>query len=150
MNGRDALKLMARSYPGGIEAVALRLGKAAGTLEKELGNAKGFKFSEDDAESLASFCVEVNAPHAAAWLLSVAAIYGAKVTLPDTLGVPGEDILQCLSHVVHETSDVTTAIVQGQKDGSLSPNDKRHIRKETLEAMEALQRVLRIVGEADE
>lgn len=38
MNKLDILKLMIRHYPGGIEVVALRLGKAVSTLAEGYRN----------------------------------------------------------------------------------------------------------------
>lgn len=148
MNSLDALKTMVRNYPGGMEAVALRLGKSPSTLDKELRNAPGYKMGVLDASALTCLCMEVHAPHALAWLNAEAVNCGVSVVLPEQAAAGGGDVWQLMSLAVAEVSDVTAAVVNGQADGSISPNDRKRIQKEVAEAIDALQQLMRATDAA--
>ncbi|KQM79834.1 hypothetical protein ASE76_01110 [Xylophilus sp. Leaf220] len=63
---------MVRDYPGGVEAVALRLGKPWQTLDKELRAAPGYKLGIREACAIGQLCAEAGTPSAAAYATSVA------------------------------------------------------------------------------
>ena len=64
MELNDAVRRMARHYPGGLKALAARLDKSDSTLDKEIRGAYGFKLGLQDAHDLAVMCVDARSPHA--------------------------------------------------------------------------------------
>jgi hypothetical protein len=48
-----------------------------------------------------------------------------------------------IAKFIKETSDVVSAVVEAKADGHYSPNDKKRIRKEVIEALDALLQIER-------
>lgn len=148
MNSLDALKLMVRHYPGGVEAMAVRLNKPKRTLEQELLGSQAFKLGVLDASAISSMCIEVDSAHALAWLNAEAANCGVRVDLqPGGVGA-ALDPMQAMSVAVREMADVTEQTVVAMADGSISANDRKRIQREITEAMDALQQLQRAVDAA--
>jgi hypothetical protein len=142
MDALDALRLMVREYPGGMNVVADRLGKAPSTLEKELRGAIGYKLSANDAGAITTMCYEVRSPHAAAYATAVAACCGAHVSLRPPEGQPGAvDLMQDVGRVLGEVSDVVSTVTAAGADGRISLNESRSIGNEVRDAITALQRL---------
>lgn len=65
INPDDALYNLARRYPGGIEALALRLGRAPAVLRKQLmPSIETHHLSPDDFRSIIELCAATNVPDA--------------------------------------------------------------------------------------
>lgn len=147
MNKLDILKLMIRHYPGGIEVVALRLGKSVSTLEKELRNAPGYKLGMHDADEISSLCIEAGSEHCHAYVNAVASRCGGFVRLP-AQSMPLKSLRSCLADVVKEASDVLTAGVTGLADDDISDNDEKLISRELAELLGKIQGVQRGISAA--
>lgn len=139
MNTLDNLKLMIRHYPGGMEVVALRLGKAATTLEKELRGAEGFKLGQLDAEAISAMCIEADSPHCRMYATTIAGQAGAMLDLP--VREMGGNLQSKVADAVKEASDVLMSATAALADGVVSDNDLKDINRQIAEAMEVLQSV---------
>lgn len=147
MNKLDTLKLMIRHYPGGIEVVALRLGKAVSTLEKELRNAPGYKLGMDDADEISGMCIEAGSEHCHTYVNVVATRSGGFVRLPPQ-AMPLKALRVCLADIVKEASDVLTSGITSLADDDISDNDEKLISRELTELLGKIQEVQRGVSAA--
>lgn len=149
MNKHDILKRMIRHFPGGIEVVALRLGKTVSTLEKELRQAPGYKLCMNDAEEISCMCIDAASEHCHDYVNAVALRGGVAIQL-----LPQASTLKslrlCLSDVVKEASDVLTAGVVSLADDDVSDNDEKLISRELAELLAKIQEVQRGVTAAHE
>jgi hypothetical protein len=143
MNDLDALRLMVKHFPGGLEVVALRIGKTAEVLRKELGRAQGFKLGLSTAMLISELCIEANSEHCHAFVNVVTASSGGFVRLPVVDMREPQCINKTMCETVREMSDVTTATLSANADDVISDNDLRAALKEIGEAREALQKLER-------
>lgn len=145
MNLLDSLRLAARNYPGGLEAVALRLGKSVSTLDKELRRAPQFKMGADDATEIAAMCMEVGSPHAADYPTRVAeAVGGTLLLLPTALqNLPDELTAESLAKLMREFSDVVSSAAKADADGEISSNEMADVQKQWAELIASGQTFMR-------
>lgn len=141
MNDLDALRLMVKHFPGGLEVIALRIGKPAETLRKELAGAPGFKLGLSTAMLISELCIDANSEHCRAFVNVVAASSGGFVRLPVMEMSEPACINKKVSETVREMSDVTAAALSANADDVISDNDLKHSLKEIGEAREALQKL---------
>jgi hypothetical protein len=140
MNVLDSLRLMVREYPGGIAAVALRLGKSPSTLEKELRGAPGYKFGVLDACAVSEMCREMQVPSASAYVTAAAASCGATVAVESPSAAPSDrELVTQTGQLLREVADVVSAVIQAGGDGRVSLNELRLVEREGREALLALQ-----------
>jgi hypothetical protein len=140
MNPVDAVRLMVRSYPGGIDTLAVLVGKSPETLRKEIaGTDPRYKLGVTDACAISEACIAVNSEHCRAFANAIAVNCGGFVQLP--VRESGQSVQAGLVQVVKEASDVLQAGTAGMADGFISDNDKRAIEREVTELIEQLQRL---------
>ena len=140
----DSVRRSVRHYPGGLGAVALRLGKSPSTLEKELRAAPQYKLGAVDAAEIAAMCSEVGCDHAADYPTRVAeAVGGTLLLLPRVAGVARDDITaQGVAALVREFSDVVSAAALADADGDISANEIKHVRAQWAELVAAGQQFM--------
>lgn len=143
MNDLDALRLMVKHFPGGLEVVALRIGKTPEVLRKELGGAPGFKLGLASALLISELCIEAGSEHCRALVNVVTASSGGFVRLPVVEMREPVCINKTVSDTVREMSDVTAATLLANADNNISDNDLKTTLKEIGEAREALQKLER-------
>ena len=150
MNSLDALRLMVRCYPGGIEAVALRVGKPAKTLEKELRNEQGHKLGVLVADEINALCNEVASKHCRAYVNAIAGDTGGFVELP-VRSMGRQDLRTHAADMLRECSESISALTEALRDEAISDNERRSIERELGELIEKVQEVqcgVRAVHEA--
>ena len=148
MNDCDALRQMIDHYPGGREVVALRLDKPWSTLDKELRDAPGFKLGMRTARRISEMCCEADSPYCMAWLTVVASCSGARVErLP--LDDVGGDVFPLASESVREVADVASVVFGGKRGAEKTTNGNKRLQKEVAQALDALQRLQRVVGQSE-
>lgn len=131
---------MVDHYPGGREAVALRLGKTEETLRKELSGVPTHKLGVIDAETIVALCRDAGGEFRAAYAASVARCSGGYFTL-QALDLSEAISLQLSSaEVMRETSDVAMVTAKAEGKGGISDNSLRAVLLEIEEAHEALRR----------
>lgn len=139
----DGVRRAARSYPGGIDAVALRLGKSPSTLEKELRSAPGYKLGFEDAQEIMTLCRDVGSDHALDGLNAQADVLGAVVTLLPAGVDPSSCTGARVAKLMREFSDVVASLGESLADGVITPNELRKIEAQWSEMVAAGQVVLR-------
>lgn len=147
MNKHDILRRMVRCYPGGIEVVALRLGKPVSTLEKELRQEPRYKLCINDAEEISCMCIDVGSEHCYDYVNALATRGGIAVHLsPQPASL--RSLRACLADIVKEASDVLTSGIASLADDDISDNDEKLIGRELAELLGKIQEVQRGVTAA--
>lgn len=141
MDFLDSVRRAVRHYPGGVEAVAARLGKSPSTLEKELRAAPQYKLGAVDAAEIAAMCSEVGSTHAADYPTRVAeAVGGTLLLLPHAPHGARDDITaQGVAALVREFADVVSTATMADADGEISLNEIRAVREQWAELVAAGQ-----------
>lgn len=130
MNRRDAALHLARRYPGGIEAVAARMGKRPDTLRKELTGVEGYKWGVEDEELLVSLCQAAGVPDCLAPLNAAAANAGALVIpLPAQDGMSG-GAWACLATAVEKFGTLARDYGAAFADNVITANELRTIERD--------------------
>lgn len=143
MNNRDALALMVKHFPGGLEVVALRVGKPAETLRKEIGGNAGFKLGLDTAVLISDLCIDAKSEHCYAFVNSVSGPAGRFIELPVREMVEKQDLRQDAAVMLKEGTDVLSELTVALADEQISDNELTRIEREVADAVESLQAVLR-------
>lgn len=143
MNDLDALRLMVKHFPGGIEVMAMRLGKTVEVLRKELAGAHGFKLGYLTVTMIRDLCIETGSEHCLALTNVFCAGSGGFVRLPVVEVREPVNMQKTMGDVVREMSDVTVSALEADADGVISDNDLKRAQREIGEAREALQKLER-------
>lgn len=147
MNVRDALRRAIRNYPGGVEAIAPRLGKSWHTLDKELRGASGFKLGADEAAEAAAMCVEQKSEDALAYASAVAARSGCMLLpMPDLVDLETDDCMRALGETAREFGELCTEVCQSLVDGTVSDNEMRRIEREAGHMLSKLNALVAAVA----
>lgn len=150
MNRLDACLQLARRYPGGIDALALRLGRRPDTLRKELTGVPGYKLGVDEEETIVALCLAAGVPDALAPLTAAAANAGALL-LPLPCTAAGDlPSLQRLADAAREFGEFAGALAQAEADGKISANERKRIEREGSQLVAAIQAVMSAVAREHE
>lgn len=135
MNVLDSIRRAVRHYPGGVDAVAARLGKSPSTLEKELRAAPQYKLGATDAAEIAAMCMEVHSANALDYPTRLAEAVGCTLLpLPHGSIDSAEPVTAvALATLVREFADVVTAAATADADGEISTNEMRQICEQWAE-----------------
>lgn len=150
MNEHDALRLMARHIPGGLEVLAVRLGKSEETLRKELAGDTKFKLGLRDAVAISEMCIEAKSEHCYAFVNSLAGKAGNLVALPVREMGSKQELRGEMAGMLKECSDSFGALTEALSDDRISDNERRTIERELGELAARLQAVHRGVRENNE
>ncbi len=155
MNTSDALKLMVKSFHGGIDVIALRVGKNPETLRKELsGVDPKFKLGEATAQLINDLCIEEQSPNCYAYVNAVAAPAGGFVRLRLDQGL---DCAASAPSLIGSTVDLVTGasrvladVTAARADGGISDNERKQIERDVTEVIRSMQCILRAVEQENE
>ena len=139
MNPQDALRQMAKAYPGGYESLAPRLGKTPEVLRKELSDDPKFKLGQQTASLISELCIEVKSAHCYDYMNAVAADGGGFIRLTVREMSEPVSVTRAVSAVTTELSHVVSETLDGDADGVISDNDLDRALKEIGDARAALQ-----------
>lgn len=143
MNILDAARSTVRNYPGGVEAMALRLQKQPGTLDRELRGAPGYKLGAVDAAEIGVLALEQGGEQAAAYFNAVAAAArGMLVLLPRG----GEDLAPSAKDVaalMRECAEVVDAAADAEADGRWTLRELDGLERRWAVAVAAGQTLVR-------
>lgn len=145
MTPQDALRTMAKAYPGGYESLAPRLGKTPEVLRKELSGDVKFKLGLHTATLISELCIESGSPHCHDFVNAIAADGGGFVQLPVIAMTEPMNVMRSISTVTSELSHVVTATLESDADNHISDNDLARIRKEAAEALATVQQLIQTV-----
>lgn len=154
-NSTDALYAVARSYPGGIEALARRIGKSASVLYKKLERGdESHHLRDDEFDLLMSLCAAARVPDAYRPLRVKAWRHGhVAVKLPEFGDLASNDLATQVVKVFREGGDVASAIDEALGgDRRIDAAEGRRIESEIEQAIAALvelrERVRALAGAA--
>lgn len=148
MNILDTVRRQARSYPGGIEAVALRLCKSASTLEKELRGAPGFKLGAEDAAEISAMCVDVGSEHALAYATAVAACMNCMlVPMPADVDTNGSECLRAAAETARQAAQHMSEVFAALADGRVTDNELVTVDRASGRFFAAQQTLRRLLGD---
>jgi hypothetical protein len=145
MSVLDAALYLVKSYPGGYESLAPRVGKPASTLRHEVeatGSAKlGLLTAELMTIHSGNPCIVQALAHAA-----------GGVFLPGLpAGSSADDLtLLAVSDAIGEVGKLVTAFSESIADGRVTANELRNIEREALDASGKLMHLLAIARQMHE
>jgi hypothetical protein len=142
MNSNDSLRLMVAFYPGGREAMAVRLGITDEVLRKELSDGPSHKMGVTRAEQISEFCIEAKSEHCYAYVNALNARSGRMLELPVIDMAGKQDIRSDMALMLKECSDAVVALTNALADDTISDNEMRDVRREVLELFSVTQKVL--------
>ena len=142
MDVLDSVRRAVRHYPGGLDAVALRLGKSPSTLEKELRAAPQYKLGAMDAAEIAAMCTQLGTPHALDYPTRLAEHCGATLlTLPQGLQ-PDSITAGAVAGLMSELADVVGEVAAADADGEISANELKAIQQQWAELVGSGQQLM--------
>lgn len=139
-NQHDALYLVARSYPGGIEALAQRMGKTANVLYNKLRPGVDTHYpSFEEVSEIIELCAASGVPNATLPLYALCARHGlVAFAFPDVAQLTDDDLTRAVCDAVKEMGDVTCAIGGALSDGQFSMAEIAKIEQEIQQVMGAV------------
>lgn len=143
MNELDAIRLIVANFPGGLEVVALRLGKPAETLRKEIAGAQGFKLGVIQASEISAMAIEAQSTHCHAFVNVIAGSAGQFIQLPVREMAGKQDLRNDAAGLVKEGTDVMLELNAALADDNISDNELARIEREALDVYERTQAVIR-------
>jgi hypothetical protein len=141
----DAFDRLCKHYPGGIAAMALRLGKREGTLRAELKPPVGStaKLGYDDAVEIMRNCQQLGMPDALAPLDLLEAEFGRQaIPLPELAQLGDADLVRHTHRLTSEFSDVLMAVAAAGDADGVTDNDLRNAEAQFGELIAAGHQVL--------
>lgn len=141
MELNDAVRRMVRNYPGGLNALAARMGKSPSTLDKEIRGAHGFKLGLQDAYDIAVMCVDAGSA-CAMDLMNLMAHATGHVLLPMPVAQPGCMTLERLAALMHECGEVVTTVTKAKADGHVCDNELKECLRQWTEMVAAGQALM--------
>lgn len=139
-NQHDALYLVARAYPGGIEALAQRMGKTANVLYNKLRPGVHTHYpSFEEVSEIIELCATAGVQNATLPLYALCARHGlVAFAFPDPATLTEEDLTRSVCDAVKEMGDVTGAIGGALADGQFSFAEIEKIEQEIQQVMGAV------------
>lgn len=143
MNELDAIRLIVANFPGGLEVVALRLGKPAETLRKEIAGAQGFKLGVIQASEISAMAIEAQSAHCYAFVNVIAGSAGQFIRLPVREMTAKQDLRNDAAGLMKEGTDVLLELNSALADEEISDNELARIEREAAEVFERAQALVR-------
>lgn len=134
---QDALYLQARNYPGGVNALAVRMGRSPNVLYKQLRPAVDtHHISFEDVSLITEFCADARQPDAYLALQAFCWRHGhLAVRLPDAdVGADASELFQTVLSILQAEGALASQIQ------SSIANDGKIDRNEVVDIEEALER----------
>ena len=139
----DAARRAVRHYPGGLEAMAVRLQKQPGTLERELRGAPGYKLGALDALEITVLAQEQGGEHALAYANSVADALGAMLVLLPRDGNVRSASARDVALLMRECAEVVMAVANVEADGRITRRELEDLERQWADVVGAGQVLLR-------
>ena len=134
---RDHAYQLARAYPGGIEALAHRMGRNPTTLGHELRGQGSAKLGLEDAATMADFSQDLRVLEA--WNAQHGLVV---IRMPHLPAGPVGGCLDKLSTTAREFSELVTEVAADMGDNRLSDNELHRIEREGAELLAAVHQLL--------
>jgi len=140
MNQHDALYKVARSYPGGIEALAQAMGISVNVLRNKLAPTIASHYpSFEEVSAVVDLCHQAGVPDAHLPLHALLVRHGMAafvVPSPDSIG--DDDLSQTVCKVMSQVGAVAEAVSTALLDGKVTAAEADLIEREFQGALSAL------------
>jgi hypothetical protein len=141
INQHDALYRIARSYPGGVEALAARMGKTVPVMYNKLRPSISTHYvSFEEMTEIIEHCMQAGVQDAAlpaqafAWRLGY-----VMMPVPHVGSVPNEDLTQHVCKAVKEFGDVASSLYKSlASNQDINERELEEFEKEFQEATAAM------------
>jgi hypothetical protein len=140
MTLRDQAYNLARAYPGGAEALALRMKKNPTTLSHELRGQGTAKLGLEDAAAMTDLSGDLRILEA--WNANMGLLV---IRMPEPRDGPAGSCLDKLSQTAREFSELVAEVAGDLGDGKLNDNELQRIEREAADVLAAVHALL---GEA--
>ena len=140
MTLRDQAYNLARAYPGGAEALALRMKKNPTTLSHELRGQGTAKLGLEDAAAMTDLSGDLRILEA--WNANMGLLV---ILMPEPKDGPAGSCLDKLSQTAREFSELVAEVAGDLGDGKLNDNELQRIEREAADVLAAVHALL---GEA--
>jgi len=140
MNQHDALYKIARAYPGGLEALALRLDISPNVLRNKLAPGIESHYpSFEEVSQIVELCREAGVKDALLPLYALLARHGmAAFVVPEPESVSTDDLSQTVCRVMSQVGSVAEAVSDALMDGVITDVEADLIEREFQGALTAL------------
>lgn len=146
MDVLDSVRRSVRHYPGGMDAVAVRLGKAPSTLEKELRAAPQFKLGAVDAAEIAAMCADAGTAHGLEYPTRLAEAVGCTLlALPPHGHGLDEVTAAAVAELMRDLAEVVTTVTTADQDNEISDRELRDIQAKWAALVGAGQALLQMM-----
>ncbi|MBH2008227.1 MAG: hypothetical protein I8H71_00870 [Xanthomonadaceae bacterium] len=135
------LKRAIKSYPHGMVGLAHDVGRDKGILEKEMDAGRTHKLGVIDAVYMAKVLCEAGQPQCYDFASHVAEECGGEFVLSSARSLEDRSPVEKISHLMRETSDVTSIVLDSMADGRISDNELALIENEVAQAEEVLRKL---------
>jgi hypothetical protein len=140
LNQHDALYKVARAYPGGLEALAVRLQISVNVLRNKL--APGIETHYPSFEELSLIVEHCQLAGVKEALLPLHALLGrhgmAAFRVPEPEQISKDDLSQTVCRVISQVGNVAEAVSESLMDGVITPAEADLIEREFQGAITAL------------
>jgi hypothetical protein len=140
MNQHDALYKVARSYPGGIEALALAMGISVNVLRNKLAPTIASHYpSFEEVSAVVDLCHQAGVADAHLPLHALLVRHGmAAFVVPTPDSINGDDLSQTVCKVMSQVGAVAEAVSSALMDGKVTAAEADLIEREFQGALSAL------------
>ena len=140
MNQHDALYKIARAYPGGIDALAVKLNISANVLRNKLAPGIASHYpSFEEVSMIISLCQETGVKEALLPLHAMLSRHGmAAFVVPEPEQVSNDDLSQTVCRVMSQVGNVAEAVSEALIDNVITEREADLIEREFQGALTAL------------
>lgn len=140
MNQHDALYTVARAYPGGLDALAQKMGISANVLRNKLAPGITSHYpSFEEVSEIVELCHEAGVKDALMPIHAMLARHGmAGFVVPSPEKVAADDLSQTVCLVMAQVGGVANAVSQALLDGVVTNLEADLIEREFQGALTAL------------
>ncbi|HEY5800906.1 MAG TPA: phage regulatory CII family protein [Burkholderiaceae bacterium] len=140
MNQHDALYKVARSYPGGLDALALRMNISANVLRNKLAPGITSHYpSFEEVSEIVELCQEAGVKDALLPLHAMLMRHGmAGFVVPEPDQVATDDLSQTVCRVMSQVGGVANAVSEALLDGVVTNLEADLVEREFQLALTAL------------
>jgi len=139
-NQHDALYSAARAYPGGVEALAQRMGKSANVLRNKLRpGIASHHVNFEELSEIIELCEEARVPEALLPLFALNARHGlVAFALPSVDALTDEDLTQTVCKSMKKFGDLAAGVSAAMLDRIVTTNEMDGIEKDFQQVMAAV------------
>lgn len=137
MNYKDAFHKTVHSTPGGVEALAVRMGYTTGLLRNKANpNSTTNVLTMDDASRVMEITGDYSVLHA------LAEQHGFTLTKVDEAPSTDMAVLENVTHIWQRLGDVASEVHDTLKDGKVEPHEVAAVRAAVFKAFRPMMQLI--------